>query len=142
MNAKAAAPEAIPEAPDTGETLGEFRGRQIDVLMAHARHLAEQIAELLLEMRRMKRALDLHVAEEETWQRGIDAKLDMHTTSLAANTAITQEIAERKAWWAGLKARLGSARGWLIGIASTIAATVGAWLALAEALGRKGPPTP
>lgn len=142
MNAKAAQPEDIPEAPDTGEPLSEFRGRQIDAMVAHLRHLTGSVSELLGAVRRLKTVLDSHAAEEESWQRATDTKLDAHAAHLAANTAITQEIAERKKWWAGTKERLVKARAWIIGIASTVAAIVTVWLTLAEAWSRKGPPAP
>lgn len=129
-------PDAIPPTltviAEPHESADELRDRHINVLLAHARHTAAQIAELVIMLREMSHRLDEHIANSAIWRPTIEAQI-------RANTEITQEIAERRSWWAGTKARLSSLKGWIVGIATTVAAVIGAWIAIAQLWGR-GPP--
>lgn len=118
-----------------------LRDRQIKALLAHARHTAERVDELAASVadlvtchHKLRDQLSAHIVTEESWQLRFSKDLSENTKA----TDAVREWTARRTWWRGFRERLAGLKGWIVGIASTIAAVVGAWIAIAQAWGTKG----
>ena len=130
----------IPPMPN--ESLESLLSRSFEVLLKHARHSADSLGVLRADVHSMRNEvrgigarLDRHTVEESDWQK-------LFSKQLAENTTLTvavKEWSERRNWWRGLRDRLAGARGWIIGIATTVGAVAGAWLAIVQLWGHKLP---